>query len=199
MAMQAPMQQLVQCLSVLPGVGEKTATRLALYLVNCPAEQALALSDAIAQARERIRLCSLCYNYTEKELCPICSSAVRRRTIVCVVETPGDILSFERIGGYDGCYHVLHGSIAPLDGIGPDQLRLKELLARVQTGEVEEVILATNPTMNGNATAMYISDQLNGSGVQVTRIAQGIQPGADIGYADQTTLKNALEWRRKMK
>jgi len=199
MAMQAPMQQLVQCLSVLPGVGEKTATRLALYLVNCPAEQALALSDAIAQARERIRLCSLCYNYTEKELCSICSSVTRRRTIVCVVETPGDILSFERIGGYDGCYHVLHGSIAPLDGIGPDQLRLKELLARVQTGEVEEVILATNPTMNGNATAMYISDQLNGSGVQVTRIAQGIQPGADIGYADQTTLKNALEWRRKMK
>jgi recombination protein RecR len=199
MAMQPPMQQLVQCLSVLPGVGEKTATRLALYLVNCPAEQALALSGAIAQARERIRLCSLCYNYTERELCPICASVTRKRSIVCVVETPGDIISFERIGGYDGCYHVLHGSIAPLDGIGPDQLRLKELLARVETGEVEEVILATNPTMNGNATAMYIADQLHGSDVQVTRIAQGIQPGADIGYADQTTLKNALEWRRNMK
>jgi recombination protein RecR len=199
MAMQSPMQQLVQCLSVLPGVGEKTATRLALYLVNCPAEQALALSGAIAQARERIRLCSLCYNYTERELCPICASVTRKRSIVCVVETPGDIISFERIGGYDGCYHVLHGSIAPLDGIGPDQLRLKELLARVETGEVEEVILATNPTMNGNATAMYIADQLHGSDVQVTRIAQGIQPGADIGYADQTTLKNALEWRRNMK
>ena len=199
MAMQSPMQQLVQCLSVLPGVGEKTATRLALYLVNCPAEQALALSGAIAQARERIRLCSLCYNYTERELCPICASVTRKRSIVCVVETPGDIISFERIGGYDGCYHVLHGSIAPLDGIGPDQLRLKELLARVETGEVEEVILATNPTMNGNATAMYIADQLHGFDVQVTRIAQGIQPGADIGYADQTTLKNALEWRRNMK
>ncbi len=199
MAMQAPMQQLVQCLSVLPGVGEKTATRLALYLVNCPAEQALALSGAIAQARERIRLCSLCYNYTEKELCPICTSAVRVRTIVCVVETPGDVISFERIGGYDGCYHVLHGVIAPLDGIGPDQLRLRELLARVENGGIAEVILATNPTMNGNATAVYIAEQLKNSGVQLTRIAQGIQPGGDIGYADQTTLKNALEWRRNMK
>jgi recombination protein RecR len=199
MVIQAPMQQLVQCLSVLPGVGEKTATRLALYLVNCPAEQALALSDAIAQARERIRLCSLCYNYTEKELCPICASTVRERRVVCVVETPGDIISFERIGGYDGCYHVLHGAIAPLDGVGPDQLRVRELLARVESGGIDEVILATNPTMNGNATAVYIAGQLNGSGVQVTRIAQGIQPGADIGYADQTTLKNALEWRRSMK
>ena len=139
MVMQAPMQQLVQCLSVLPGVGEKTATRLALYLVNCPAEQALALSDAIAQARERIRLCSLCYNYTEKELCPICASTVRERRVVCVVETPGDIISFERIGGYDGCYHVLHGSIAPLDGIGPDQLRVSELLARVENGGIDEL------------------------------------------------------------
>ena len=199
MVIQAPMQQLVQCLSVLPGVGEKTATRLALYLVNCPAEQALALSDAIAQARERIRLCSLCYNYTERELCPICASTVRERRVVCVVETPGDIMSFERIGGYDGCYHVLHGTIAPLDGVGPDQLRVRELLARVENGGIDEVILATNPTMNGNATAVYIAGQLNGSGVQVTRIAQGIQPGADIGYADQTTLKNALEWRRSMK
>ena len=199
MVMQAPMQQLVQCLSILPGVGEKTATRLALYLVNCPTEQALALSDAIAQARERIRLCSLCYNYTERELCPICASTVRERKTVCVVETPGDIISFERIGGYDGCYHVLHGSIAPLDGIGPDQLRVRELLARVENGGIDEVILATNPTMNGNATAVYIAGQLDGSGVQVTRIAQGIQPGADIGYADQTTLKNALEWRRNMK
>jgi recombination protein RecR len=199
MVIQAPMQQLVQCLSVLPGVGEKTATRLALYLVNCPAEQALALSDAIAQARERIRLCSLCYNYTERELCPICASTVRERRVVCVVETPGDIISFERIGGYDGCYHVLHGAIAPLDGVGPDQLRVRELLARVESGGIDEVILATNPTMNGNATAVYIAGQLNGSGVQVTRIAQGIQPGADIGYADQTTLKNALEWRRSMK
>jgi recombination protein RecR len=199
MVMQAPMQQLIQSLTVLPGVGEKTATRLALYLVNCPAEQALALSGAIAQARERIRLCSLCYNYTEQELCTICGSTVRERGVVCVVETPGDIMSFERIGGYNGCYHVLHGSIAPLDGIGPDQLRIRELLARVESGGIEEVILATNPTMNGNATAVYIAEQLKNSGVQLTRIAQGIQPGADIGYADQTTLKNALEWRRNMK
>lgn len=199
MAMQAPMQQLVQCLAVLPGVGEKTATRLALYLVNCPVEQARALAGAIVQVRERIRLCSLCYNYTEQELCSICASSTRERRTVCVVETPGDVISFERIGGYSGCYHVLHGSIAPLDGIGPDQLRVRELLARVESGGIEEVILATNPTMNGNATAVYIAGQLHGSGVRVTRIAQGIQPGADIGYADQTTLKNALEWRRSMK
>jgi recombination protein RecR len=115
------------------------------------------------------------------------------------VETPGDVMSFERIGGYTGCYHVLHGSIAPLDGIGPDQLRVGELLARVESGGIDEVILATNPTMNGNATAGYVADQLEGKGVRVTRIAQGIQPGSDIGYADQTTLKNALEGRRNMK
>jgi recombination protein RecR len=193
------MQQLIQCLAVLPGVGEKTAARLALYLVNCPAEQARALAHAIEQARERIRLCSLCFNYAEQELCSICASAVRERKTVCVVETPGDVLSFERTGGYTGCYHVLHGSIAPLDGIGPDQLRIRELLKRVAGGGIEEVILATNPTMNGNATAVYIAGQLNGSGIRVTRIAQGIQPGADIGYADQNTLKNALEGRRTMK
>jgi len=199
MAMQAPMQQLVKCLAGLPGIGEKTATRLALFLVNCPAEQARALAGAIEQARERIRLCSLCHNYTEKELCSICSSAAREHKIVCVVETPGDVMSFERIGGFSGCYHVLHGTIAPLDGVGPDQLRIRELLTRVESDGVEEVILATNPTMNGNATAVFIAGQLDGTGVQVTRIAQGIQPGADIGYADQTTLKNALEWRRNMK
>jgi recombination protein RecR len=199
MALQAPMQQLVQCLAGLPGIGEKTATRLALYLVNCPADQALALAGAISQARERIRLCSLCYNYTEHDLCAICASAARDRATVCVVETPGDVMSFERIGGYNGCYHVLHGSISPLDGVGPDQLRISELLDRIAGGAVREVILATNPTMNGNATAVYISGRLQAGGVRVTRIAQGIQPGADIGYADQTTLKNALEWRRSMK
>lgn len=193
------MQQLVQCLAGLPGIGEKSATRLALFLVNCPAEQALSLADAIEQARRRIRLCSLCYNYAEQEHCFICASAGRDRKTVCVVETPGDVLSFERIGGYGGCYHVLHGSIAPLDGVGPEQLRIRELLERVAGGGIEEVILATNPTMNGNATAVYIAGRLEGTGVRVTRIAQGIQPGGDIGYADQTTLKNALEWRRSMK
>ena len=199
MVMQAPMQQLVTCLAGLPGIGEKTATRLALFLVNCPAEQARALAGAIEQARERIRLCSLCYNYTDKERCSICSSAAREHSIVCVVETPGDVISFERIGGFSGCYHVLHGTVSPLDGVGPDQLRIWELLERVQSGGVDEVILATNPTINGNATAAYIAEQLQSSGVNVTRIAQGIQPGADIGYADQTTLKNALEGRRNMK
>ncbi len=199
MELQAPMQQLVHCLAGLPGIGEKTATRLALFLVNCPAEQARDLAGAIAQVRERIRLCSLCYNYTEQELCAICASATRDRRTVCVVETPGDVMSFERIGGYSGCYHVLHGSISPLDGIGPEQLRIRELLERISQGGIEEVILATNPTMNGNATAVYLAGRLQTSAVRVTRIAQGIQPGADIGYADQTTLKNALEWRRSMK
>ncbi len=199
MELQAPMQQLVHCLAGLPGIGEKTATRLALFLVNCPAEQARDLAGAIAQVRERIRLCSLCYNYTEQELCAICASAARDRRTVCVVETPGDVMSFERIGGYSGCYHVLHGSISPLDGIGPEQLRIRELLERISQGGIEEVILATNPTMNGNATAVYLAGRLQTSAVRVTRIAQGIQPGADIGYADQTTLKNALEWRRSMK
>lgn len=194
-----PLQRLVTSLAGLPGIGEKTATRLALHVINCPREKAFELAHSIIEAREKIRLCARCFNYTEQELCPICANPGREPGLLCVVETPGDLMSIERTGWFRGTYHVLHGSIMPLEGIGPDQLRIQELCSRVSRDSISEVILATNPTMHGNTTAGYIADQLKASGVKVTRIAQGIAPGSDIGYADQLTLKNALEGRRDMK
>ncbi len=198
MSTKDSIQLLVKCLSGLPGIGEKTATRLALFIINCPRDNALELSRSIVEAREKIRFCTQCFNYTEKELCLICENKNRDPGLLCVVETPGDLMSIERTGGFKGKYHVLNGVISPLDGIGPDQLRIKELLQRIQQCNVSEVIIATNPTMNGNATAVYISDQLKSRGLKVTRIAQGIPAGSDIGYADQMTLKNAFEGRRDM-
>ncbi|MCX8044619.1 MAG: recombination mediator RecR [Desulfobacterota bacterium] len=193
-----PIQRLIASLATLPGIGEKSATRLALYLINCPREKALELSHAIADAREKIRLCARCFNYAEQELCQICANPSRDGSVVCVVETPGDLLSIERTGWFRGTYHVLHGCIMPFDGIGPEQLHIAELCERIKKNPVAEVIIATNPTTHGNATAAYIADQLKESGIRVTRIAQGIAPGSDIGYADQITLKNALEGRRDM-
>ena len=199
MAPQNPIQALVANLSRLPGIGEKTATRLALFLVNCPEDHARELARSIIDAREKICLCSQCFNYAEKELCPICANPDRDPLTVCVVETPGDLLSIERTASYRGRYHVLHGVISPLDGIGPDQLRIQELVNRISAQQVREVILATNPTMNGNATAIYIAGRLKDTGASVYRIAQGVPSGSDIGYADQVTLRNALEGRREMK
>jgi len=198
MSTQNPIQNLVRCLAGLPGIGEKSATRLALFIINCPKENALALARSIIDAREKICFCTRCFNYAESEQCPICASPDRQAGILCVVETPGDLMSFEKTGLFRGKYHVLHGTIAPLDGIGPEQLRIKELIRRIPEEGITEVILATNPTMNGNATAVYISDLLRPLKVKISRIAQGIQPGSDIGYADQVTLKNALEGRREM-
>lgn len=193
-----PIQRLIASLSRLPGVGEKTAARLALFLVNCPKEQALELARSIEDACHRVQLCRQCFNFSEQGLCAICASAGRDQSTVCVVETPGDILSIERSGAFSGTYHVLHGVIAPLDGVGPEQLRLQELFDRVGRGNVREVILATNPTMNGNATAVFIAGRLKDCGVLVTRIAQGVPSGADIGYTDQTTLRSALAGRRSI-
>jgi len=197
--MLGPLQRLIASLSGLPGIGEKTATRLALHIVNCPRERALELAHSIIEARDRIRLCARCFNYTEQELCPVCAHPGRDKSVVCVVETPGDLLSIERIGWFRGTYHVLHGCIMPLEGIGPDQLHITELCERVRRDGIAEVIIATNPTLHGNTTAHHIADRLQGSAVKVTRIAQGIAPGSDIGYADQTTLQNALEGRRDMR
>lgn len=194
-----PLQRLIASLSGLPGIGEKSATRLALHVINCPREKAFELAHSIIEAREKIRLCAKCFNYTERDLCPVCANPGREPGVICVVETPGDLMSIERTGWFRGTYHVLHGSIMPLEGIGPEQLRIKELCTRVSRDNISEVILATNPTMHGNTTAGYIADLLKAAGVKVTRIAQGIAPGSDIGYADQLTLKNALEGRRDMK
>lgn len=199
MTAQNPIQSLVTSLSRLPGIGEKTATRLALFLVNCQEDHARELARSIIDAREKICFCRQCFNYTEQELCSICCHPDRDSQVVCVVETPGDLLSIERTASFKGTYHVLHGVISPLDGIGPDQLRINELVKRIGEQQVREVILATNPTMNGNATAIYIAGILKDSGASVYRIAQGVPSGSDIGYADQVTLRSALEGRREMK
>ncbi|MCX5900550.1 MAG: recombination mediator RecR [Proteobacteria bacterium] len=199
MTAQNPIQQLVASLARLPGIGEKTATRLALFLVNCPLDHARELAQSIIDTREKICFCSRCFNYTEQELCSICANTGRDGHVVCVVETPGDLMSIERTAWFKGRYHVLHGAISPLDGIGPDQLRIRELVERVREQQITEVIIATNPTMNGNATAVYIADRLKDTGAAVFRIAQGVPSGSDIGYADQVTLRSALEGRRKMK
>jgi len=194
-----PIQQLIKSLSALPGVGEKTATRLALHIMNMPENKAVELAESIKNAREKICLCTECFNYSDSPLCFVCTSPSRRSDIICVVETPGDIISIEKSGGFKGKYHVLHGVISPLDGIGPDQIKIKELLKRAGEQNVKEVILATNPTMNGNSTALYISGHLKTLNIKISRIAQGIQPGGDIGYADQGTLRNALDGRIEMK
>jgi len=194
-----PIEQLIKSLSALPGVGEKTATRLALHIMNMPENRAVELAESIKNAREKICLCSECFNYSDSPLCFVCTNPSRRSDIICVVETPGDIISIEKSGGFKGKYHVLHGVISPLDGIGPDQIKIKELVKRAGEQNIKEVVLATNPTMNGNATALYISEQLKPLNIKVSRIAQGIQPGGDIGYADQGTLRNALDGRIEMK
>ena len=194
-----PIQQLIKSLSALPGVGEKTATRLALHIMNMPENKAVELAESIKNAREKICLCTECFNYSDSPLCFVCTNPSRRSDIICVVETPGDIISIEKSGGFKGKYHVLHGVISPLDGIGPDQIKIKELIKRAGEQNIQEVVLATNPTMNGNATALYISEQLKPLNIKVSRIAQGIQPGGDIGYADQGTLRNALDGRIEMK
>lgn len=194
-----PIQMLIQCLSALPGIGEKTATRLALFIMNQPAEQAAQLARSILEVKEKVHLCRQCFNFTDHELCAVCRNPAREAHVLCVVENPGDLMSIEKTGHYRGLYHVLQGAIAPLDGVGPDQLRIQELLQRVANGQITEVIIATNPTMSGNATALYISQQLTPQRVKITRIAQGVPSGGDIEYIDEVTLRNALDGRREMR
>jgi recombination protein RecR len=194
-----PIKSLIQSLSTLPGIGEKTATRLALFIMNQPEADAQQLARSILEVREKVHLCGRCFNFTDSDLCSICKNAARERHAVCVVETPGDLMSIEKTGHYKGLYHVLHGVIIPLDGIGPEQLKIRELIARVQADQITEVIVATNPTLNGNATALYISQQLAALPVRITRIAQGVPSGGDIEYIDEVTLRNALDGRQEMK
>ncbi len=182
----------------LPGIGMKSAQRLAYHVMSLTDEEAQAFADAIIRAHSTVRCCSECQNLTEKEICPICSDDSRDRSVICVVETPKDISAFERTNEYNGLYHVLHGLISPLDGITPDKIRLKELLARINKGVVKEVIMATNPTVEGEATAMYISKLLKPLGVKVTRLAFGLPIGGTLEYADEVTLFKALENRNEM-
>jgi recombination protein RecR len=190
-------ENLVAQLTRLPGVGTRTAHRLAFHLLRVPKDEAQALAAAIEEVKERVRFCSECGNLTEEERCDICRDERRDRALVCVVEQPADLISLERTHEYRGLYHVLGGSLSPLDGVEPEHLRIDELLGRVERNGVQEVVLATNPNMTGEATAAYLADRLRGR-VRVTRLASGLPVGADLEYADEVTLGRALTGRREM-
>lgn len=191
-------QSLIDELGRLPGVGPKSAQRMAFHLVKLPVEDALRLADAIREAKARVRFCDVCFNISDQPVCEICSD-VRRDTVqICVVEEPKDIVALEKTQEYRGRYHVLQGAINPIDGIGPEQLRIKELLNRLRDHDVQEVILATNPNIEGEATAMYLARLLEPLGITVTRIASGLPVGGDLEYADELTLGRALEGRRSV-
>lgn len=189
---------LVEELKRLPSIGEKTAHRLAFYLLRAPQEEAEGLARAILDVRAKIRSCISCNAITETELCPICSDPKRDRSLLCVVEDPSDIFAIERISEYRGMYHVLLGALSPLEGIGPEELKIRELLARLQEGEVKEVILATNPNLEGEATAMYLSKLIKPLNIRVTRLARGLPIGGDLEYADEVTLLKSLEGRMEI-
>jgi recombination protein RecR len=193
---------LVAQLTRLPGIGSRTAQRLAFHILSATKEEALALATAIGEVKERVRFCRECGNLTEEELCSICLDTRRDRTVVCVVEQPVDVISLERTHEYRGLYHVLGGSLSPLDGVEPEHLRIDELLRRVATGEITEVVLATNPNMTGEATAQYLADRLRGNHEKpratVTRLASGLPVGGDLEYADEVTLGRALAGRREI-
>ena len=193
-----PVSRLIEELGKLPGIGPKSAARLAYYLLRVPEAEARALAEAIVVVKERTVVCSSCQNITETDPCALCTSEERDRSVICVVKEPLDILALERTGRYRGLYHVLHGVLSPMDGIGPDDLKIAELLERVKTGTVKEVILATNPNLEGEATAMYIQKLLAPLGVQLTRLARGLPVGGDLEYADEVTLSHALESRQAM-
>jgi recombination protein RecR len=192
-----PLDRLIEELSRLPGIGPKTAQRLAFYMLKMPQDRVGSLADAILQAKKSISYCSVCGNFTDVDPCSICQTPYRDRNIIMVVEEPKDIVAIEKTRDYKGLYHVLHGAISPLEGIGPDDIKIRELLARI-TPEVKEVILATNPNVEGEATAMYLAKLLKPLDVKVTRIAHGIPMGGDLEYADEVTLTKALEGRREM-
>jgi len=193
-----PISRLIEELGKLPGIGPKSAARLAYYLLRTPEAEARALAEAIIAVKEKTVLCSSCQNITDSDPCALCASEERDHSIICVVKEPLDMLALERTGRYKGLYHVLHGVLSPMDGIGPDDLKIKELLERVKTGSVKEVILATNPNLEGEATAMYIQKLLSPLGVWLTRLARGLPVGGDLEYADEVTLTHALESRQKM-
>lgn len=195
-AYAAPVQDLIDELGRLPGVGPKSAQRIAFHLLKVPNEEALRLADAIRVAKERVAFCSRCFNVTESELCGVCRDDRRDATVLCVVEEPRDIVAVEKTGQFRGRYHVLQGAISPIEGIGPEQLRVAELLARLEPEGVAEVILCTNPNIEGEATAMYLGRLLGPLGLRVTRIASGLPVGGDLEYADELTLGRALEGRR---
>ena len=189
--------QLIEQLSHLPGIGVKTAQRLAFHIMNMPADQAKRLADSMTEAKSHVQYCKCCQTLTDKELCPICANVKRDHSVIMVVETTQDLAAYEKTGKYDGVYHVLHGAISPMLGIGPDDIRLKELMQRLQ-GDVSEVIVATNSSLEGETTAMYISKLIKPTGIKVTRIASGVPVGGDLENIDEVTLLRALEGRTEL-
>jgi recombination protein RecR len=194
----APVQSLIDELGRLPGVGPKSAQRIAFHLLKIPIDDVARLATAITDAKARVRFCSQCFNFADSDLCPICLDDRRDATVLCVVEESRDIVSIEKTGEFKGRYHVLLGAMSPLDGIGPEQLKMKELFARIEPESIEEVILCTNPNTEGEVTAMYIARMMKPFGVKVTRIASGLPVGGDLEYADELTLGRALEGRREL-
>lgn len=193
-----PLAKLIDQLRRLPGVGPKSAQRLAFHLLHLPPEDALSLADAIVEARKKLTYCTQCFNLTESSLCEYCASEYRDRSVICVVQEPRDIAAIEKTREFKGLYHVLQGAISPMEGIGPDQIRIQELLKRLGENMVQELILATSPNVEGEATAMYIARLVKPLGVKVTRIAHGMPVGGDLEYVDEVTLIKALENRREM-
>lgn len=193
-----PLTELIAQFERLPGIGKKTAQRLAYSILEQPPERAEKFAEALVNARKKIHFCKVCQAFTDLEVCSICDSPERDRSVICVVAEPRDVMAFERTREFSGVYHVLHGVISPLDGIGPDQLRIKELMARLGSGEVKELIMATNPTVEGEATSSYISRLVKPMGVKVTRLAYGIPVGSDLEYADEFTLARAIAGRNEI-
>lgn len=197
MNLPRPVRKLIESFERLPGIGPKTAQRLTFYLLHTPQKQLDEFSESLATLKKNTVLCSICFNVAEKDPCPICSSQNRNKLAICVVEQPLDVLALEKTGEYKGVYHVLHGAISPLDNIGPDELHIHELLPRLKNSGVKEVILATNPNMEGEATAMYVAKLIKPLEIKTTRLAHGLPVGADLEYADEVTLSRAIEGRRK--
>lgn len=200
MILPEPIQNLINAFARLPGIGPKTASRLTFFFLNAPQELADDLAQALRALKSETAYCQTCFNITTagRLECEICSAADRERSVICVVEEPLDVLALERTEGFHGLYHVLHGALSPIEGIGPEDLKIRQLLERVRTGGIEEVILATNPSMEGDATAMYLRQQLQPLGVKITRLARGLPVGGDLEYADQHTLLRALAGRQEM-
>ena len=200
MLLPEPIQNLINALERLPGIGPKSASRLAFYFLRADESLSAELAEALTGLKEKIAYCSECFNITEtgRELCEVCANPKRDATVICVLEDTLDVLALERIGAYQGRYHVLGGALNPIEGIGPDDIKIRPLIERVMRGGIREVILATNPSMEGDATALYLQQQLRASGVQVTRLARGLPMGGDLEYADQNTLLRALQGRQQM-
>ncbi|MEN8242977.1 MAG: recombination mediator RecR [Chloroflexota bacterium] len=200
MLIPEPVQRLIDAFSRLPGVGPKTASRLTFYLLRSAETLSVDLADALTDLKENTGYCEQCHNITtaDRTLCEICDHPQRDASLICVVEEPLDVLALERTGGYQGHYHVLHGALSPIEGVGPEDIKVAELVQRVETGGIEEIIIATNPSMEGDATAMFVSQQLTRPGLSITRLARGLPIGGDLEYADQNTLLRALSGRQEM-